>query len=156
MPENKEIALPEWTKELRRRYLRGEASLFVLHGNVYDTVLHEGQQMALTDFLVKVVLQPNKDFIGVFNVSQGFRMAHRKSAEDGRKNTLAVLDSLTMAHSKTQWLEALEILLTGTNVGATARNALILEYAETIAPAGDPSFQAELDRAAIEIGRAHV
>ena len=28
--------LPAWAEDLRRRYLRGEASMFVLHGNVYD------------------------------------------------------------------------------------------------------------------------
>ena len=26
--------LPVWAEDLRRRYLRGEASMFVLHGNV--------------------------------------------------------------------------------------------------------------------------
>jgi SpoVK/Ycf46/Vps4 family AAA+-type ATPase len=149
MSEKKEIELPEWTSELKRRYLRGEASLFVLHGNVYDTVLHEGKLLSLTDFLVNTVLKTSKDFIGVFNISTGFRVAHRKSVDDGRKNTLAVLESLTTAHSKTQWLEAMEVLLTGANIGATTRNALIIEYAETIAPAGDPSFQADVDRSAM-------
>ena len=144
-----ENILPEWTNELKRRYLRGESSLFVLYGNVYDTILHDGKQLSLTDFLVNEVLKPSKDLVGVFNISTGFRVAHRKSTEDGRKNTLDVLSSLTTAHSKTQWLEALEILLTGTNIGTTARNALVLEYAETIAPNGDPSFQADTDRAAI-------
>ena len=31
--------LPPWADDLRRRYARGEASMFVLHGNVYDGVL---------------------------------------------------------------------------------------------------------------------
>ena len=142
--------LPEWTNELKRRYLRGESSLFVLYGNVYDTILHDGKQLALTDFLVNEVLKLSKDLVGVFNVSTGFRVAYRKSADDGRKNTLAVLDTLTTGNSKTQWLEALEILLTGTNIGTTAvRNAVVIEYAETIAPAGDSSFQVDTDRAAI-------
>ena len=26
-------ALPPWAEDLRRRYLRGEASMFLLHGN---------------------------------------------------------------------------------------------------------------------------
>lgn len=141
--------LPEWTNELKRRYLRGEASVFVLHGNVYDTILHSGKLLALTDFLVNEVLKQSKDLVGVFNISQGLRVAYRKSFEDGRKDTLNVLSSLTTSHSKTQWLEALEILLTGTNIGTTSRNALILEYAETLAPAGDASFQADTDRSAI-------
>lgn len=141
--------LPNWTNELKRRYLRGEASIFVLHGNVYDSVLHEGKLLTLTDFLVQNVLQPSKDFVGVYNIATGFRSAYRKSFDDGRNKTLEVLNSLTSNHSKTQWLEALEVLLTPSQFLLTARNGLILEYAETIAPAGDPSMQMDLDRAAI-------
>ena len=146
--ENQENNLPEWTNELKRRYLRGEASVFVLYGNVYDTVLHDGRQLALTDFLVDVVLKSNKDFVGVFNISTNFRTAYRKNYQDNRQAALDVLDKLPSAASnKTQWLEALEVLLT--NQSADARNALVLEYAETIAPAGDAAFQADVDRAAI-------
>ena len=141
--------LPAWTNELKRRYLRGEASLFVLHGNVYDTVLHDGKQMSLTDFLVQVVLQPSKDFVGVYNIATGFRSAFRKTVDDGRKNTLEVLGSMTSSHSKTQWLEALEVLLSANKFALTSRTGLILEYAETIAPAGDSSMMPDIDRAAI-------
>ena len=42
--------LPAWAEDLRRRYLRGEASMFVLHGNVYDVVLCSKKMMALTEF----------------------------------------------------------------------------------------------------------
>jgi SpoVK/Ycf46/Vps4 family AAA+-type ATPase len=149
MKETAETELPVWAQELKKRYLRGEASLFVLHSNVYDTVLHNGKQLALTDFLVNVVLKPSKDFIGVFNISTGFRTTYRKAMEDGRQTTLSVLESLTTAHSKSQWLEALEILLTSSNPATATKNALIIEYAETVAPSGDPSFQADVDRAAI-------
>ena len=130
--------LPEWTNELKRRYLRGEASVFVLYGNVYDTILHGGKLLSITDFLVNEVLKTNKDLVGVFNISQGFRVAYRKNFDDGRKDTINVLSSLTNSHSKMQWLETLEILLTGTNILTASRNALILEYTETLAPAGDP------------------
>ncbi len=141
--------LPNWTTELKRRYLRGEASVFVLQGNVYDLILHEGKMFSLTDFLVNEVLMHSKDLVGVFNISQGFRVGYRKNYEDGRKDTLNVLGGLTSQHSKSQWLEALEVLLTGTNPLTSSRNALILEYAETLAPAGDPSMQPDLDRASI-------
>jgi transitional endoplasmic reticulum ATPase len=143
------LNLPNWTNELKRRYLRGEASIFVLHGNVYDTILHDSKLLSLTDFLVQNVLQPSKDFVGVYNIATGFRSAYRKTVDDGRKNTLEVLDSMTSSHSKTQWLEALEVLLSANQFALTTRNALILEYAETIAPAGDPSMQMDVDRAAI-------
>jgi len=37
---NEPRLLPSWAEDLRRRYLRGEASMFILHGNVYDVVVH--------------------------------------------------------------------------------------------------------------------
>ncbi|MEP6925893.1 MAG: AAA family ATPase, partial [Pyrinomonadaceae bacterium] len=143
------IELPDWAEELKKRYLRGEASLFVLHGNVYDTIFYDGKQLSLTDFLVCAILKPSKDLVGIYNISTGFRLAHRKSMTDGRDASLSVLETMTTAHSKTQWLDGLEILLAHKPAGDTARNALLIEYAETIAPAGDPSFQADVDRAAI-------
>lgn len=146
---NENIELPVWAQELKKRYLRGEASLFVLHGNVYDTIFYDGKQLSLTDFLVSAILKPSKDLVGVYNISIGFRLAHRKSLTDGRSDSLGVLETMTSAHSKTQWLDGLEILLGHKPAGDTARNALIVEYAETIAPAGDPSFQADVDRAAV-------
>lgn len=149
MSDKNEIELPIWAQELKKRYLRGEASLFVLHGNVYDIIFHDGKQLTLTDFLVNAILRPSKDLVGIYNISTGFRLAHRKSLTDGRDTSLSILETMTTAHSKTQWLETLEILLSHKPAGDTARNALLIEYAETIAPAGDSSFQADIDRAAI-------
>ena len=55
--------LPAWAEDLRRRYLRGEASMFVLHGNVFDTVVHAQQMIGLTDFLAGTLL---KDAVSKF------------------------------------------------------------------------------------------
>src|SRR2546428_140135 len=49
-------SLPLWADDLRRRYLRGEASIFILHGNVYDAVLSGGEVLTLTDFLGNVLI----------------------------------------------------------------------------------------------------
>ena len=46
--------LPGWAEDLRRRYLRNEASMFVLHGNVYDVVLFGGKMLSLSSFLTDV------------------------------------------------------------------------------------------------------
>src|SRR5688500_19771150 len=66
--------LPAWAEDLRRRYLRGEASIFVLHGNVYDSVLHAGRVLPLTDFLGTVLLKESKETIAVYNVATGVRL----------------------------------------------------------------------------------
>ncbi len=130
--------LPPWADDLRRRYLRGEASIFVLHGNVYDVVLSGGQALTLTDFLGTVLLKDSKETIAVYNVATGIRFLKRAGGEP------ALGDDMLQSVEKPRVLAAMERLLL-----TTSRTALILEYAEVVAPAGDPSFQSEGDRAAI-------
>src|SRR5688500_9153947 len=129
--------LPAWAEDLRRRYLRGEASMFVLHGNVYDVVLCNRKMMALTEFLTDVLLKDSKETIAVYNVATGVRFTKRA-------DTVSGLDDLLLAAEKDRVFAALERLLIGTK-----KTAVIMEYSEAIAPAGDPNFQAESDRAAI-------
>ena len=129
--------LPVWAEDLRRRYLRGEASMFVLHGNVYDVVLCSRKMMALTEFLTDVLLKDSKDTIAVYNVATGTRFtkhAHNATA----------VDDLLLGTDKAKVFAAFERLLIG-----STRTAVIMEYAEAIAPSGDPNFQGESDRAAI-------
>jgi SpoVK/Ycf46/Vps4 family AAA+-type ATPase len=129
--------LPVWAKDLRRRYLRGEASMFVLHGNVYDVVLCNRKMMALTEFLTDVLLKDSKETIAVYNLATGVRFTKRA---DG----ITSLDDLLLATEKDRVFAALERLLI-----ASTKTAVIMEYAEAIAPAGDPNFQGESDRSAI-------
>jgi SpoVK/Ycf46/Vps4 family AAA+-type ATPase len=129
--------LPAWAEDLRRRYLRGEASMFVLHGNVYDVVLCTRKMMALTEFLTDVLLKDSKETIAVYNVATGVRFTKRADGVTG-------LEDLLLATEKDKVFAALERLLIG-----STKTALIMEYAEAIAPAGDPNFQGESDRAAI-------
>ena len=129
--------LPVWAEDLRRRYLRGEASMFVLHGNVYDVVLCNRKMMALTEFLTDVLLKDSKDTIAVYNVATGVRFTKRADGVTG-------VEDLLLATEKDRVFAALERLLIG-----STKTAVIMEYAEAIAPAGDPNFQGESDRAAI-------
>ena len=130
--------VPPWAEDLRRRYLRGEASMFVLHGNVYDVVLHGRRMLSLTEFLTDVMLSGSKETIAVYNVATGVRFAKREAG------VAAGLEDLLLATDKARVFAALERLL----VGGT-KTAVLVEYAEAVAPAGDPSFQGDADRAAI-------
>src|SRR6201991_3370192 len=130
-------ALPVWAEDLRRRYLRGEASMFVLHGNVYDVVLHNGKMMALTEFLTDVLLKESKETIAVYNVATGARFSKHAKGD-------TAIEDLLLASEKDKIFTAFERLLIG-----STKTAVIMEYAEAIAPAGDPNFQGEADRAAI-------
>jgi len=84
--------LPAWAEDLRRRYLRGEASMFVLHGNVYDVVLCNRKMMALTEFLTDVLLKDSKDTIAVYNVATGARFTKRATGVTGLEDLLLATD----------------------------------------------------------------
>lgn len=130
--------LPPWAEDLRRRYLRGEASMFVLHGNVYDGVIQQQKMRTLAEFLTDVLLRDTRDTIAVYNIATGVRFAKRPAG------ATAGLEDLLLASQKDKVLAALERLLVG-----STRVSAIIEYAEAVAPAGDPTFQAESDRAAV-------
>jgi AAA+ superfamily predicted ATPase len=128
--------LPKWADELRRRYLRGESSQFVLHGNVHDLILYDGKLFALSEFLAQVLLERSKDTIALYNVSTGVRFAKRKMSLDG-------MEDVVLAKEPAKVLPLLERALTTQD-----KLAVVLEYADTIAPAGETSFSTVDDRAA--------
>ncbi len=134
--------VPAWADELRRRYLRGEASQFVLHGNVHDLFLHEGKLYTLSELLADVLLARSKDTIALYNVATGLRFAKRKLKLDG-------LEELVLQKEPAKVLPLLERALTTED-----KLAVILEYADTIAPAGDTSFSTTDDRDRRERWRA--
>ena len=69
--------LPVWAEDLRKRYLRGESSMFILHGNVYDVVLNGDKMLGLTEFLTDVLLKESRESIVVYNVSSGATLSEK-------------------------------------------------------------------------------
>ncbi|WP_257386869.1 ATP-binding protein [Tahibacter caeni] len=133
--------LPRWAESVRRKYIGGEASMFILHRNVFDEILHGGKFLSLIDFLSEVLLKDNKDTIIVYDPSAGVRYAKRTSTlgtEPVRPNR-APEDALADIEH--------EILLRHSA-------ALIISYAGSIAPPGEENFLAHADRmAAIRLHR---
>ena len=129
--------LPPWAEDLRRRYLRNEAVLFVLHGNVHDLVLVDGALRPLTEFLTDVFWKDVRDTIAVYNLATGVRFPKKAKEAEAQAE-------LMREAPREKALAGLErLLVTSRKVG------VVVEYAETIAPSGDPSFQGDLDRASI-------
>lgn len=129
--------LPIWADDLKKRYLRGESSMFILHGNVFDVVLSGDKMLGLTEFLTDVLLKESRESIVVYNVSSGARFPKKTE-------TFADWQSISVETDKAKVLTMLE-----RSIRLTEKTALIFEYAETLAPAGDPSFQMDTDRASI-------
>jgi transitional endoplasmic reticulum ATPase len=135
MPDSK--PLPAWAEDLRRRYLRNEASMFLLHGNVFDVVVCGGKLLGLSEFLTGVLLKESKDTVVVFNVATGVRCPKRGKGSEA-------LNDVLFSTAKDKALPAIEKLLISAD-----KVAVVLEYAEALVPTGDPAFQADADRAAI-------
>src|SRR4051794_27119833 len=113
-------ALPAWCEDLRRRYLRGESSQFVLHGNVHDVVLHEGKLYGAAEFLSQVLFARSKDTVMLYNVSTGVRFAKRKA------DLTTGLEGLIVEREPAKVLPLIERALQTSD-----KIAAILEYADT-------------------------
>jgi hypothetical protein len=129
--------VPTFTESIRRVYLRGEASTFILYDNVHDRLLHKGELFTLTDYLVDALLKDTKDTVITYNLSAGLRF--RKRHKDVNIDETLLLDK-----SPAEVLPKLESIL-----HVHKKVALIVDYADMVAPAGDPNFFSVDDRRAV-------
>jgi len=91
--------LPDWCDELKRRYVRGEACQFVLHGNVHDLILHDGKLHGLVDFLGNVLLASSRDVVAHLQPVLGVRFLKKQGEVVG-------LDELVLEKSADKVLPA--------------------------------------------------
>ncbi|MBB5017279.1 SpoVK/Ycf46/Vps4 family AAA+-type ATPase [Chitinivorax tropicus] len=134
--------LPDWAETVRRKYVSGEASMFLLHHNVFDEQLYEGRYYTLVDFLTDVLLKENKQTIIVYDPSAGVRYVKNAA----RSSTAAAIPAGALPDEVLAGLEP-ELM-------AQDRTALIMPYASSVAPPGDESMQTHADRlAAIRLHR---
>lgn len=129
--------LPGWAEELKRRYVRGEASQFILHGNVHDVVLYGDKLMLVGEFLCEVMLAGNKETIALYNTSTGVRFAKRRTGLPG-------VEDLVLTRARDKVFPILERLLLSED-----SFALLLEYAEMLAPSADLAMYGDTDRATL-------
>ena len=140
-PNSPAAPLPRWADTVRRKYVGGEASMFVLHHNVFDEILYGDRTYCLVDFLCEVLLKDNKDTILVYDPSAGVRYAKRTSA--------AAAEPLAANKPSEEVLASIEEELM---VRSSA--ALIVCYAGSVAPPGEENFLSWADRmAAIRLHR---
>ncbi|MSP54142.1 MAG: ATP-binding protein [Myxococcales bacterium] len=147
-----EPILPRWAESLRSRYLAGESSVFLIHGNVRDvqpwadpdgTVRYVTMREFLTKFLSR-----NKDVVVYYNVSEGIEFASpaQQSAFKRGVSARRLLDgrdALTeLPRAPGGVLEVIEDLVTD----PSQRAAVVLDFIEMIVPNGDLSFMGEADK----------
>lgn len=147
-----EPILPRWAESLRARYLAGESSVFLIHGNVRDiqpwsdpdgTVRYVTMREFLTKFLGR-----NKDLVLYYNVSEGIEFANTAQQNAFKRGVSArrLLDGRSpvteLPRAPGAVLDLIEDLVTD----PTQRAAVVLDFVEMIVPNGEISFMGEGDK----------
>ncbi|MBI5498320.1 MAG: ATP-binding protein [Deltaproteobacteria bacterium] len=128
---------PSFVEAIRRIYLRGEASTFILYDNVFDRFLYQGGMHPLGDYLVDFLLKDTKDTIITYNLSAGMRF--RKRHKEVKLDETVLLDK-----SPLTILPKLEDIL-----NVHKKVGVVIDYADMVAPGGDPNFFSSDDRRAV-------
>jgi len=126
--------MPEWAESIRRKYVAGEASVFLLHLNAFDQIVYGADLLWPIEFLSEVLLKDNKQNIVVFDPSAGLKV--KKGEGLGTR-----LEDFEGRRSSRELLGVLEAVLLSRD-----STAVIIPYADAIIPAGDPALMAEQDR----------
>ena len=148
-----ELVLPVWAQELRARYLAGEASMFLLHGNVrdvqpWDTGDGATRWLDLRRFLEEF-LGRTRDIVVYYNLSQGLQFPDRvhekrfQTAIDTRRVTEGRSPLAVLPRTPAKAVPLIEELITI----PTRPSGVIIDFFEMIAPNSDVSFMGTDDRA---------
>ncbi|MGC6507757.1 MAG: ATP-binding protein [Myxococcota bacterium] len=133
---------PDWLEELRIRYNAGEASVFILHGNVRDLYPWRKDDkhivyMPLQEYL-RSFLKQARDSIVSYNISDGVMTDSKTRRKlllkaNIRQSARGELDYTTLPTKAATVLPILESLV----LDSASESAVILDYVETIVPNGD-------------------
>lgn len=144
--------LPTWAGLLRDRYLAGESSFFLLHGNVRDLQPWEVdgrvEWVDLKTFLQRFLAR-TRDVVAYYNVSQGLSFADKVQEKRFRTsvNARRLLDGQTplgdLPRAVSDTLPLIESLITDKGQSS----GVILDFFEMIAPEADPAFMTGEDKA---------
>ncbi len=146
--------MPKWAGELARRYLTRTISTFILHGNVRDLqpIDQNGNArfVPLRRFLTDELFA-ERDLIVVYDRSAGMRGDTRGQHEDLLR-AVAAYDTVHgtsfasgLPRDPARALQILENYLR-VRSGEGKRMAVIIDFAETVAPAGPPGSMGAEDR----------
>lgn len=137
--------LPDWAARMARKYYAGEASHFLLYNNIYDLVRSGSEFISLLNYLQRELV--GTKHLVTYNRSEGIKFGSSE-AERAFMAQLRVADPLLGRDALKQLprdpgraIPLIEhFLLYGDQV------AVIINYLDTIIPAGDISYMSGDDR----------
>lgn len=139
--------LPEWAEKLRRSYLAGSSSMFILHGNVADVVgSHDGARYVtepIGDFLTRRLFG-SYDLVLHYDMGRGLRpVSAGDPARLARMNALMARllgDQAEGVREPTKCLRLIDRLMSLLLVSEQDRAtkvAVLFDYADFVCPAED-------------------
>ncbi|MBI4701856.1 MAG: ATP-binding protein [Deltaproteobacteria bacterium] len=149
--DESETYLP-WAQAIRDGYSRREAAMFILHNNIADIFPLGGEYVPCRRYLERM-LERGEYIIINYDVSRGMRFykdeearAFMELANQNRRPSEQLIRSIyDFPRESTKALAFVEAFVVGVE-SAKRPVAVILEYAEHLAPNGDPQTMAETDR----------
>src|SRR6185503_10200635 len=151
--------LPEWARELSEKYYSRTLSMFAIHGNVRDIVPLRrpgGVEFPSLHQFLREALFGRRDLVLTYDRGGGITFANPDMQADFRK-ALSGYDSFhgsnysqALPRNPDSVLNLLESYLR-VRVGDHKTIAVIVDFAESIAPAGDGSSMGAEDRNSIVI-----
>ena len=140
--------MPTWAEELSRKYRAGEASHFLLHHNIYDLTRSRNGYVSLLSYLQREMLG-NKRIV-LYNRSEGITF----DSEETMRAFIAqqrvadpLLDFKTAAQLPRDPARALPMI--ERFLYFSERVAVVINFLETIFPAGEISYLSNEDRNAL-------
>ncbi|MDR1105692.1 MAG: AAA family ATPase [Treponema sp.] len=151
--------LPAWAQELANKYGSRTANLYILYGNIRDYLPHKKKENEFTftrvQEYISEVLFGNEDIIAFYDRSAGVSFSGEEMTRDylaamEKRNASSGADSpdfvspdpeLSFPHLERYFLSRIP-----GNRREHCRMVLIIDYAETIVPAGDLIRLSDADR----------
>ncbi|MEY4544331.1 MAG: hypothetical protein RL685_526 [Pseudomonadota bacterium] len=141
-----------WAEALRDAYNRRESALFVLHDNIADIFPLRGEYVTCRRYLEQTLR--DRDYIVIlYDVSRGMRFLDDKDAQEFlrlandnlRSGERVVRSIYDFPRDSERALAFIEALVVGVE-GALRPVAVLLDYANDLAPNGDPLTMTHADR----------
>jgi transitional endoplasmic reticulum ATPase len=130
--------IPAWAESIRQKYRAGEASLFILYGNVFDRFWIGGTALSMGDFLAQILFQNKSRTILELSLGRGLRTI-RSDVDRGSMSIPNDGDNTGTAGL----LDAVEHM-----IFADRAVALLIPYAGTVLPNSETQFLSVDERVA--------
>src|SRR5215472_12347884 len=150
--------LPGWAKELSEKYYGQTIAMFVLHGNVRDLAglrSENGAQFLPLSKFLRTGLFPNRDIMVTYDRGSGLTFAEPEMQQDFRR----AIEGYDQFHGSNYASAGLPRNPDGVlnildnylrlRIADGKKIAVLIDFAETVAPAGDNSGLSAEDRNAL-------